>query len=37
MKYEIPEMDITYFRKANVITTSDGLVEGDDKLHGDDF
>ena len=37
MKYETPIMVVIGFQKANVITASGGLVEGDDSIHGDDF
>ena len=37
MKYESPVLDVTNFQKANVITSSGGLVEGDDKEHEEDF
>ena len=37
MKYESPIMDVTCFQKVNVITSSDGLIVGDDKKDQDDF
>lgn len=37
MKYEIPVMDVICWNRNNVVTTSNGLVDGDDTSDGTDF